>query len=110
MSKLSDQLTAIKTFQSETDVEIDKLVAAAGVQATATTGLAGDIEVLAQKIIDLQNSQGGITPEDQVLLDEAQAKAEAARDRARTVATAAEEHAAALKALDDKNPPPVPTP
>lgn len=110
MSKLGDQLQAIRNHQDETDIEIDKLVEAANTQATATQGLAGDIEGLFKKIEELQNSQGGVTPEDQVLIDEAQARALAARDKVKAVAEAAAAQAAALQALDDKTPPVVPNP
>lgn len=41
------------------------------------TDLEGDIKALNDKIIELQNTQGSITPEDQALLDDIQAKSEA---------------------------------
>lgn len=110
MSKLTDQMAAIKAFQDETSKDIDALVTSADAQATATAGLAGDIDELARKILELQNSQGGVTPEDQVLIDEVQSLAESARNRVKSAAEASAAHAAALQALDEKNPPVVPVP
>lgn len=60
----------------------------------AVSGLSTDIQVLNDKITELQNSPGAITPEDQALLDALQARAEGI--------------AAKLEALDALTPPPPP--
>lgn len=62
----------------------------------AVTGLQGDIQALNDKITELQNSPGTITPEDQASLDAIQTRAEGI--------------AAKLEALDALTPPTVPTP
>lgn len=46
-------------------------------QDAAVTDLQGDIQALNDKITELQNSPGGITPEDQASLDALQARGEA---------------------------------
>jgi len=61
----------------------------------AVTGLTGDIQTLNDKITELQNSSGGITPEDQILLDDIEA-------RSAVIATK-------LEALDALTPPKPPT-
>jgi hypothetical protein len=43
---------------------------------TASSGLTEDIATLNAKILELQNSPGTVTPEDQALLDELQARGE----------------------------------
>lgn len=62
----------------------------------AVTGLVADVQSLNDKITELQNTQGGITPEDQALLD-------AIEERSAAIATK-------LEALDALTPPAVPTP
>jgi peptidoglycan hydrolase CwlO-like protein len=63
----------------------------------AVTGLQGDVKFLQDKIDELQNSAGQITPEDQALLDDIDARADA-------VATKLE----ALDALTPPTPPATP--
>lgn len=94
MSKISEFLAAQQAFNSRQAEAVDAI-------SESLTGLTGDIETLNQRIIDLQNSEGAITPEDQAVIDELQAKSEA-------LATKAEALAVALKALDDQTPPAVP--
>lgn len=62
----------------------------------AVTGLQGDIQALNDKITELQNSPGQITPEDQALLDAIQTRSEGI--------------AAKVEALDALTPPVVPPP
>lgn len=62
MSKISDFATAQNAFNDQIDA--------------AVTGLQGDIQALNDKITELQNSPGEITPEDQALLDTLQTRAE----------------------------------
>ena len=61
---------------------------------TAVEGLATDIQVLNDKITELQNTQGQITPEDQALLDSIELRGAAIAER--------------LEALNALTPPPVP--
>ena len=94
MSAFSDFAAKQKTFNDRQGAAIDSIT-------TSVTGLTGDVKALNDKITELQNSPGGITPEDQALLNDLQAAGEAA-------ATKAEAVAAAVKALDDQTPPVVP--
>jgi chromosome segregation ATPase len=59
-------------------------------------GVSEDVDLLVKKVTDLQNSQGGVTPEDQGLINEIE-------DIATRLSTKAE----ALDALNE-NPPPLP--
>lgn len=63
-------------------------------QDAAVAGLTGDVQTLNDKITELQNSAGTITPEDQALLNDIQARGEAIT--------------AKLEALDALTPPKVP--
>lgn len=63
-------------------------------QDAAIAGVSADVDALNAKIVELQNTQGQITAEDQALLDAIQARGEAA--------------AAKLEALDALTPPPAP--
>lgn len=82
MSKISEFATAQKTFNDRQDAAI--------------TGLQGDVKSLTDKIAELQNSAGTVTPEDQALLDDLQTRGEAIT--------------AKLEALDALTPPPIPPP
>jgi hypothetical protein len=62
---------------------------------TAVTGLQGDIKALNDKIAELQNTSGTISPEDQALLDGIEARSAAIADK--------------IAALDALTPPAVPT-
>ena len=64
-------------------------------QSTAIDGLSTDVKALQEKIEELQNSPGEITPEDQALLDD--------------LTTRAEGITAKLEALDNLTPPVPPT-
>lgn len=77
MSVISDFAAKQKAFNDRTGAAIDGIVA--------------DIGVLNDKITELQNSAGQVTPEDQALIDDLQAKGEALASRA--------------EALDNERPP-----
>lgn len=49
---------------------------------SAIDGIVGDIKSLNDKITELQNSSGAVTPEDQALIDDLQAQGQALADRA----------------------------
>lgn len=94
MSAISDFAAKQKLFNERQAAAIDQAVA-------SLTGLTGDVQTLNDKITELQNSSGGVTPEDQVLIDDLQTQGEAVAAKAEALATA-------LKALDDATPPTVP--
>lgn len=77
MSAISDFAAAQKAFQDRMD--------------TAITDLQGDVKSLNDQITALQNSAGQITPEDQKLLDDIQARSSTIADK--------------LDALDAQTPP-----
>lgn len=85
----SNIMSAISTFAAKQQEFNDKIDA-------AVTGLTEDIKTLNDKIEELQNSAGGVTPEDQALLDNIEARSDAIAQK--------------LEALDNLTPPPVPTP
>lgn len=82
MSKIGDFAGKQKAFNDRQD--------------TAIQGLVEDVAALNAKILELQNTPGEITPEDQTLLDELQTRAESLT--------------AKLEALDAQTPPKPPTP
>lgn len=82
-------MSAISKFATEQNTFNDRVDA-------AVTGLQSDIQALNDKITELQNSPGEITPEDQALLD--------------TLQTRAEGITAKIEALDALTPPTVPAP
>jgi peptidoglycan hydrolase CwlO-like protein len=94
MSKLSDFLTAQEAFNDTQSAAIDSVSA-------SVSGLQGDVKSLNDKITELQNSTGAVTPEDQARIDAIQAKGV-------DLNTKLTNAAAALKALDDATPPVVP--
>lgn len=94
MSRVTDFAVAQKAYNDRQAIAIDNIVA-------SQAGITGDVAELKRLIEELQNSPGGITPEDQALLDELQATGEAATAKL-------EAQAAALAALDEATPPVVP--
>ncbi len=69
--------------------------------AESVTDLTGDVKTLNDKITELQNSQGGVTPEDQGLIDELQGQGQALTEKLQAAS-------AALKALAAQTPPVTP--
>jgi hypothetical protein len=63
-------MSAISEFATKQNAFNDRLDA-------AVTGLSGDVQALNDKITELQNTAGQITPEDQALLDNIQQRSEA---------------------------------
>src|SRR5207249_3874071 len=80
MSAISDFADKVKAHQDKIDAAVD--------------GLVQDVKTLNDKITELQNTPGPITPSDQALLDDIDARATAAADK--------------LSALDSLTPPPAP--
>lgn len=81
-------MTAISDFAAAQKAHNDRMDA-------ALTGISGDIDKLNATIAELQGTQGAITAEDQALLDDLQAQAEALSTR--------------IEAADALTPPVVPT-
>ena len=96
MSKITDFATAQTAFNARIGTAIDGV-------AASVSGLTDDVAALNAKILELQNSAGQVTPEDQALIDELQVSGEA-------LATRAEAASQALAALDALTPPEVPAP
>jgi len=85
LKKAVDEImSAISEFAAKQDAFNSRVDA-------AIVGLTGDVQTLNDKITELQNSAGQITPEDQALLDAIQARSEVI--------------AAKLEALDALTPP-----
>lgn len=78
MTAISDYAAKVQTFQNQVSTALDDIKT--------------EIQALNDKITQLQNSSGTITPEDQALLDAAQAQSQALVQKA--------------QALDSINPPP----
>jgi len=94
MSAISDFAAKQKAFNDRQGAAIDGAVA-------SVTALTADVQALNDKITELQNSQGGVTPEDQALINDLETQGDA-------VATRLEGVASALAALDAQTPPVVP--
>ncbi len=88
--KVDEVMGAIKDFADKMKLHNDAVDA-------AVTGLTADIQALNDKITQLQNSQGAVTPEDQALLDELEARGAALTGKIQ-----------ALDALTPPTQPPVP--
>lgn len=80
MSQLSDFAQRVSAFQDQ--------------QSAAVDGLKSDVQALNDKITELQNTPGPITPEDQTLLDGIESRAKNIADK--------------LTALDAQTPPTAP--
>ena len=91
-------MSAIADFAAKQKAFNDRQGAAVDAAVTSITAIQGDLKTLNDKITELQNSPGAITPEDQALLDQLDAQGEA-------VSTKVEAAAAALSNLDAMTPP-----
>lgn len=81
---LEDVMSAISDFAAKVKAFNDR-------QDTAVNNLQADVKALGDKITELQNSAGQVTPEDQKLLDDIEARQGAITDK--------------LDALDSLTPP-----
>ena len=91
MSAIGEYTTAVDVLFTEIGTAVDGLVA-------SMVGVQGDVDRLKQKILQLENSPGAITPEDQALLTASLTAATSLSTRITAVNTA-------LKALDDATAP-----
>ena len=96
MSAISDFVAKQTAFNSRQSAAVDAAVA-------SVTALSGDVQTLNDKITELQNSVGTVTPEDQALIDALVTQGEALSAKTEAVATSL----AALDALTPPNVPPV---
>jgi len=94
MATVKEYVAQQKAFNDRQGAAIDGAVA-------SVTALTADVQALNDKITELQNSQGGVTPEDQALINDLETQGDA-------VATRLEGVASALAALDAQTPPVVP--
>ena len=94
MSAISDFLSKQTAFDARQSTAIDALVA-------SIAGVSSDVDTLNAKITELQNSSGGVTPEDQASINALQEQGEALSTKLEAVSTA-------LAALDAQTPPAVP--
>lgn len=90
LKKLEDIMSAISDFATKMNEHNTKVDA-------AVDGLTADIKTLNDKITELQNSAGTISPEDQAILDELEARGAAVSAKL-----------AALDALTPPAAPPIP--
>lgn len=67
-------MSAISDFASAVNTKFDEMGAAVDGITTSLTGVTADVAFLKDLIEQLQNSAGQITPEDQALLDQIQAR------------------------------------
>ena len=96
MSAIADFAAKQQAFNDRQSAAVDSIV-------SSQAGIVGDIANLNEQIVALQNSVGGVTPEDQALIDSLQASGEA-------LTAKVEAQAAALADLDSQTPPKPPTP
>lgn len=73
--KLDQIMSAISDYTTRVDAHLDKL-------DKGIKGLGDDIKFLKDKIIELQNSPGPISPADQALLDALEARVKTAAEKA----------------------------
>lgn len=67
-------MSAISDYAANVNTAFDKI-------STSVDGVVADVAGLKKKIEELQNSPGSITPEDQKLLDDIQARANGVADK-----------------------------
>ena len=97
MSAISDFLAKQTAFNTRQETAVAAL-------ATSLEGVTGDVQTLNDKITELQNSSGAVTPEDQAVIDTLQTQGEALSVKLEAFATALE----ALNALTPPKAPPTP--
>jgi len=96
-------MSAISTYAEAVGVQFDAISTSVDEIVTSQTGISGDVAGLKALILQLQNSPGAITPEDQALLDALTAKITTLSAKTAAVSTA-------LKDLDAQTAAVVPAP
>ncbi len=76
-------MSAIKDFSDKVDAAFEEI-------GTSVDGVQSDVTALKAKIDELQNSSGTVTPEDQALLDQIQARATSLAEKVKTLDAATE--------------------
>lgn len=103
--KVRIMASAISDFSDRVTKAFDEIGASVDAAVQSLAGVAKDVTDLKALIDKLQNTPGAITPEDQALLDQAQAKA----DLLVTKTAALKQSLAELDAQTEE-PPPAPVP
>lgn len=94
-------MSAISEYAGRVQAHLDNISSAVDGLGTAVAGVGKDVLWLKDKIAELQNSNGGISPEDQALLDAIEARVGTLAINVGAVATAAQQ----LDAATDSAPP-----
>lgn len=95
-------MSAIKNYTDAVNAKFDEINTGLGALTDSVADIGADVSYLKDTITKLQNTQGGITPEDQALLDAAQNAVTALAGKTSALATAAK----TLADATDSNPPP----
>lgn len=77
-------MSAISDFRDRVNAKFDEL-------GTAVDGVAGDVDFLKKKIEELQNTPGPITPADQAILDELEARVGGLNEKVKALDAATEQ-------------------
>lgn len=95
MSAIAEFAKKQAAFNATIEQSVDSIVTSIG-------GLSADVKALNDKIAELQNSQGAVTPEDEALINEIEAQGQALADKTQAAAKTAAD-------LDAATPPVPPT-
>lgn len=98
-------MSVLSEFANRVDAKFTTISDAVDGIVASQTGLTGDVAGLKALIKQLQDSPGGVTPEDQALLDALEAKINTTSDKVTATATAL----AALDAETEEVPTPTPS-
>lgn len=101
MSAISEFKDKVESAFTEIGASVDEIVASQAQQTESLNGVTGDVAQLKALIEKLQNSPGGITPEDQATLDQLESTIKALQPKVKAVADAQKTQADALKSLDE---------
>ncbi len=97
LNQLRNIMSAIKDYADRVNAKFDDIEAATTALGNAIGGIADDVAFLKETIEKLQNSPGTITPEDQALLDAAEARAGTAATNLGALKTVADQLNAATE-------------
>jgi len=116
MSAVTAQLEAANARLNEISASVDAIVASSAANAASQAGINADVQRLKQMVTDLQNSSGGVTEQDQLLINGIQTLTDSLSARTASASAAAAAAAAAAAELDAQTepvvvePPPVEPP